>query len=328
MITAIKKHLLLALSVLVAVFIIAGVGFFTLPHVAHSQASVTPITGYAWSDNIGWISLNCITDTNGCSTAAGNWGLSTLGGTITGYAWSDSIGWISANASDLSGCPSAPCTATISNTGAFSGWLKALTADNKGWDGWISLSGTAPSYGPIASSCAISGYAWGSDVVGWVDFSKGRIGTSTSDVYTCTNGNATIVDTHTDAMCNVTVTNTNCPAPSFCSPGSSVCLYPAPNPIGVLTVSPSIVQSGATTTVSWNIASVQSCTVSGSNNDGTVGSTDTNAPGIWSGLVGAKVSSGITQQSTYTLTCVQDDPRQPPFTESASVNIAPAFQEK
>jgi hypothetical protein len=50
----------------------------------------------------------------------------------------------------------------------FSGWLRALST-NGGWDGFLSLSG--PGYGVVANNGTLSGFAWGSDVVGWVDFS-------------------------------------------------------------------------------------------------------------------------------------------------------------
>jgi|GEM_PF-3245711 len=121
------------------------------------------ITGYAWSSNIGWISFN-----------GTGYGLSVSNtGTISGYAWSSNIGWISANSSQLTGCPSAPCTATIDSDGQFHGWLRAIsgsTAQSGGWDGFISLSGSG--YGPAKQSTGVvSGYAWGSDVVGWVSFS-------------------------------------------------------------------------------------------------------------------------------------------------------------
>ena len=55
------------------------------------------------------------------------------------------------------------------------GWVRARNFGG-GWDGWISLSGTTNtggSYGPvfIPSTKKFSGYAWGDEVVGWVDLS-------------------------------------------------------------------------------------------------------------------------------------------------------------
>src|SRR3989338_5679677 len=123
-------------------------------------ADTTSLSGYAWSDNIGWVSLS-----------GSGYGISAdSNGKLSGYAWSDNIGWITANESELSGCPQNPCRAKI-NGNAFSGWLRAL-ANGGGWDGWISLSGNSPSYGVTQnqSTAALSGYAWGSTVVGWLDF--------------------------------------------------------------------------------------------------------------------------------------------------------------
>src|SRR3989338_6862323 len=91
-------------------------------------ADTSGLSGYAWSDNIGWVSLS-----------GSNYGISIdNGGKLSGYAWSDNIGWITANESELSGCPQNPCRAKL-NGNAFSGWLRALS-NGGGWDGWISLS--------------------------------------------------------------------------------------------------------------------------------------------------------------------------------------------
>ncbi len=152
--TALAHRLVLA-SLCLALLSLVGI-LFASPSRASSEASATPLEGYAWSDTIGWISLS-----------GSGYGISIAGdGSMSGYAWSDSIGWISANSGDLTGCPAAPCTARESS-GAFAGWLKAVAAGG-GWDGFISLAG--PGYGVVESDGVISGYAWGSEVVGWVDF--------------------------------------------------------------------------------------------------------------------------------------------------------------
>jgi hypothetical protein len=99
------------------------VAVFAKPTDVLSQ-SATAVTGWAWSDTIGWISLNC-SDLGTCATS--NYGLSkAANGTLSGYAWSDNVGWVSANAADLVGCPSAPCTAVVSGT-SYMGWLKAVS---------------------------------------------------------------------------------------------------------------------------------------------------------------------------------------------------------
>jgi hypothetical protein len=115
-----------------------------------------------------------------------------------------------------------------------------------------------------------------------------------------------------------------CVAPAFCSAGSSSCLYPTPSVTGALTLSPKLVPVGKTTQVSWNISNVQSCTVTGTNKDGT----GNNTTGLWNTLSGTKTSSAITGQTTYTLSCVPDDPAAPLFTQSTTLNVVPTYREK
>lgn len=132
------------------------------------RSSAALIPGYAWSDTIGWIQL---------SDSVAGYGLNIdAAGNMTGYAWSENIGWISAQASDVAGCPAGTCTPRLTGT-TMTGWLKAIAANGNGWDGWISLScsntgtcGTS-NYGVTKNGNVYGGYAWGSDVVGWIDFS-------------------------------------------------------------------------------------------------------------------------------------------------------------
>lgn len=153
----------IALVTILGVLILGAVVFDTAHEPdAYAQSSGGSVTGYAWSDTIGWISLN-----------GSGYGISVSGsGTLSGYAWSDNIGWVSANSSELSGCPSAPCTATIDSNGAMRGWMKAISGGSSqsgSWDGFISLSGSG--YGPARQTDgSLSGYAWGDINVGWVDF--------------------------------------------------------------------------------------------------------------------------------------------------------------
>jgi hypothetical protein len=140
---------------------------FTVRHDAPSEsvpaeAASGSLSGYAWSDTVGWVSFS-----------GSNYGIAVASdGTLSGYAWSDNIGWISANTSDLTGCPSGSCIAQLNDDGTLSGWLKATaggSAESGGWDGFISLAGTG--YGPERQEDgSFSGYAWGSDVIGWLDF--------------------------------------------------------------------------------------------------------------------------------------------------------------
>lgn len=143
-------------------FIAFGVLMLSGKTDVYAQSSGGSISGYGWSETIGWISFS-----------GSGYGMSVdASGTISGYGWSEHVGWVSAQSSDLAGCPSAPCTATINSSGALQGWMRVLaggTSQSGGWDGFIRLSGS--NYGPVRqSSGSFLGYAWGSDVVGWVDF--------------------------------------------------------------------------------------------------------------------------------------------------------------
>jgi hypothetical protein len=134
------------------------------------SATSDNVSGYAWSSNIGWISFNC---TNDASCASSNYGVNVdATGNLSGYAWSSNIGWVSFNASEVSGCPSGPCAPVMDRvTGDISGWARALS-QGSGWDGWINLRGA---WGGVTAgsgaTCSWSGWAWGSTVVGWINFS-------------------------------------------------------------------------------------------------------------------------------------------------------------
>jgi len=131
------------------------------------------IWGYAWSENIGWISFSC---RNTMAEGTGNdYGVDVdpATGLFSGYAWSENIGWISFESADLSGCPSGTCEANLNLiTSEVSGWAKALVAAD-GWDGWIGLSGTwanGVSLNSASSPSEFEGWAWGDVVVGWISF--------------------------------------------------------------------------------------------------------------------------------------------------------------
>lgn len=167
------KKLTLAIIFLVVLFVVFS---FNQDEKNFHQIKVSAgdthnLSGYAWSDNIGWINFNCL-DEDTCGAV--NYGVN-IGSNndLSGYAWSDNIGWISFNTSDLVSCPKGTCKAKLVG-GSLTGWAKALSAGVNGWDGWISL-GTQPSglitYGvTLGANSEFTGYAWGSDVVGWVDF--------------------------------------------------------------------------------------------------------------------------------------------------------------
>jgi hypothetical protein len=136
------------------------------------------VSGWVWSENVGWISFNCYNDYNGdgiledhCSSS--NYGVRIDSSTkvFSGYAWSENIGWITFNESELSGCPQAPCRAWLGQDNKVYGWAKAL-AYGGGWDGWIRLRDT--NYGVWLDTSTFPqefrGWAWSDMVVGWISF--------------------------------------------------------------------------------------------------------------------------------------------------------------
>jgi prepilin-type N-terminal cleavage/methylation domain-containing protein len=64
------------------------------------------------------------------------------GSALSGYAWSENLGWVSFNSSDLGGCPSGTCSAVRSGNNIV-GWARILSANSGGWLGWVKLDGGA-----------------------------------------------------------------------------------------------------------------------------------------------------------------------------------------
>lgn len=158
-----------------------------------TYADAGNLTGYAWSSNIGWVSMNCENHA-GCNVS--QYGVNVLpSGLMEGYAWSPNIGWLSFQSSDLSGCPSGVCEARFTKGNSqVSGWVRACAvfvancsgalkpATQRGnWEGWIHLRGGsgANAYGVYVSGTIWSSFAWGGPndpmltdgVIGWLSFS-------------------------------------------------------------------------------------------------------------------------------------------------------------
>jgi hypothetical protein len=121
-----------------------------LVSISISKASTNTINlkGYAWSENIGWLSFNSanlVTASNAeeddaatyavtMSTTTGS-SIATLGGT----AWSENIGWVSFDRSNTGNPPqndigsgTGPIAQFNTNTGKVEGWARALAGDSSG----------------------------------------------------------------------------------------------------------------------------------------------------------------------------------------------------
>jgi hypothetical protein len=242
--------------------------YANIPQGVVSEAAQTSndLSGYAWSDNIGWISFK-----------GTNYGVSFTQstGNMSGYAWSDNIGWISFNASDVAGCPAAPCSPSIHNgTGVVTGWAKALSASG-GWDGWIQLSG---SWSPSVSfsSNVASGYSWGSDVVGWVSWSG--VGYSVTKLV-CENGaNNPPACTTYDPCENGANNPPTCTTYDPCANGANnppTCTVFTPT--ATLSASPTTIDQGQSATLTWSSTNATSCVGTGFTAGGASGTRSTGA---------------------------------------------------
>ncbi len=205
----------------------------TIPPGCDFDASATaqPLCGFAWggtdegSDTgVGWLSFN--SDGLGGPTYKVT---VSADGTLRGCAWSPNIGWVKFH--DLSDNPhlGASGNPTLqarfdaspagSQTGTFKGWARAcagtinaadadapgdcttMQSRTDGWDGWISLKGTAGagSYGLTATNGIVSGFSWGSEVVGYMDWNHN---TTSGPVRFC---NASAFDFNITAQSSVSV---------------------------------------------------------------------------------------------------------------------------
>jgi hypothetical protein len=143
------------------------------------------VSGWIWSDNIGWISLNNITDGSAVDYGVN---IDPSTGIFSGYAWSDSVGWISFNRSDTGVPPEPPYNggetfiACLDLSGGgqacdgvgpnkVSGWARIVNT-GPGWDGWIKLRDDAVYTDGVLydkQDGQLEGWAW-SDDIGWISF--------------------------------------------------------------------------------------------------------------------------------------------------------------
>lgn len=125
---------------------------------------------------LGWISANN-TNTAGSTVSYGMNIPQFSDGDLSGYAWSENLGYISFNASDLGSCPDGNCVAKRVGD-SIEGWARFVGISSNlgnagGYQGWIKLKGTAldgSSYGvKIAGDKKLNGFAW-SDEMGAISF--------------------------------------------------------------------------------------------------------------------------------------------------------------
>lgn len=98
-------------------------------------------------------------------------------GKLSGYAWSENYGWISFQESDWDNCPDDSCPPLLSPPNRVYGWARILSLRdpfNSDLGGWIKLSAGSDdvvnwmvTYNSVEQT--FGGYAY-SDEVGWIDF--------------------------------------------------------------------------------------------------------------------------------------------------------------
>jgi len=166
------------IALLIGIFLTSFLGCFVLTAAADAACVSHNVGGWAWSSNIGWISLSC---ENEYDIGAGtDYGVDINEGIFSGYAWSSNIGWV--NMAPSGTYPALPSHYTQSDAGGqVSGWARACTvfetgcsgdlktADKRGgWEGWIEMGGATHEL--TIFSGGFSGYAWSDLVIGWIDF--------------------------------------------------------------------------------------------------------------------------------------------------------------
>lgn len=101
----------------------------------------------------------------------------------------------------------------------------------------------------------------------------------------------------------------------------------APPPPSILTweVAPILVKVNTPVHVTWATANTTSCTVRGTNGDGS----GSNSTGTWNTLSGSATTTPILTQTIYTITCQGRAGSSPAsVTESTTVSIVPVFNEQ
>jgi hypothetical protein len=129
---------------------------FLIPGNNALASSGDNVSGWAWSPNIGWISLNCTTGGtfSGDICDQSDYGVSFRDGIWSGYAWSTTLGWISFNEVDTTACNSleeAPFARVLS--ASFDGEINSASYTDS-FDGCISLKniskGSPVAQGPVS----------------------------------------------------------------------------------------------------------------------------------------------------------------------------------
>ena len=298
-----RKKYIFAFSALV--FVLAVIVIFN-NHVKVSRADSGDLSGWAWSSNIGWVSLNC-QDLNVCSTSDYKVQMDLTTGALSGYAWSSNIGWIQFDPTGP--YPASPQTSAVIDptTGVASGWMRALSYNSSyddGWDGWINITSATSANG------ILNGWAWGGLVVGWLNFSN-------VTVPSVTNPNTpTSTPTSTNPVTPTSTPTSTNPVTPTSTPTSTNPVTPPLTPTSTVQCSFSANSSylipPQAVTLSWTCQNADSCSI-----DNGIGSVNN---------VSGTVNASPTSTTSYTLTC-SNNTSGSTVTETSTVIVGPGVHE-
>lgn len=220
----------------VAMMVVMGI-FTLIPTLAQAQSATYTVSGYAFSD-MSDASDQIVTPANHYGgRGLGRIEMSGTGygvqlassGQFSGYAWNDIGGYALFDGVSVdSGCLSVK-TRTCPVTGDFVFVAARNTTDASitgGWDGVVRTSDpswitTVQLGAEVAGVRTMSGYAWGGDVVGWVDFKDVKVSISDPEPKGCTDPTALNYDpipTVDDGSC--------CYAPNIWNATAKTCTPP------------------------------------------------------------------------------------------------------
>jgi|GEM_PF-1828323 len=168
------------ISIVLGIITLAAIAlgvFFAIPTV---QASSTDnVYGNAWGasdgNGIGWVVLNNCTSPGNCSGV--DFGVKiNASGDFFGEGWSSNYGWVDFQGRSPFPCPGgAPhvnlATLVANGSAPVTGFAHIYSAGNGDnyWDGCIGMSGNGWGV-TLNSNGSLTGFAWGDEVVGWVQF--------------------------------------------------------------------------------------------------------------------------------------------------------------
>jgi len=144
----------------------------------------TTLTGFAWSDNVGWISFG-----SGSNTGSVTYEVKLIetpgeptNYSLQGFAWSDNVGWIKFDPTltGISGQGDNFGAKVIGNT--ITGWARACSGTIggdcnsasrvDGYDGWIKFNNVTLTQSSVTRK-DFKGYLWGSNILGWIKMDTG-----------------------------------------------------------------------------------------------------------------------------------------------------------